>query len=170
MQKFHLIFRLLIQLLKSVMIRDDDDEGKVKSPWKLLPNTSSQREICIFRTTGSVRLFKQYHGKHQLETAACERCNLGLIWGKRGLQPRRTAPEIIWRCRLQEAGGRSESTRDFGEGEYMESSTYLSRRFPASRVKLLLVMRNHRHHEGFQCFSRHEDRRIGFTKSAPENI
>ena len=28
MQKFHLIFRLLIQLLKSVMIRDDDDEGK----------------------------------------------------------------------------------------------------------------------------------------------
>ena len=27
-QKFHLIFRLLIRLLKSVMIRDDDDEGK----------------------------------------------------------------------------------------------------------------------------------------------
>ena len=85
---------------------------KVKSHWKLpvrgklavRGKSVSSGQLDQSDSSNSVRI------SVNLKTAACERCDLSLIWGKMRTAAQKTAPEIIWRCRLQEAGGRSEYT------------------------------------------------------------
>ena len=61
-----------------------------------------------------------------------------------------TTPQIALRNCSREEGEKVSIYVIVVKGEYMQSSTYFSRRF-------LLVMKNSHHHEGFQCFSRYKE-------------
>ena len=61
-----------------------------------------------------------------------------------------TVPQIALRSCSTEAAGEAGIYKVLVKGEYMQPSTYFSRRF-------LLVMKNSHHHEGFQCFSRYKE-------------
>ena len=147
---------------------------KVKSHWKLPSYTSSQREgrkrkTCIFRTTGPVRLFKQYHGKCQLEECSMWESCVKFDLGQNEAAARKTAPEMIRRCCWQEAGGRSECTWLWWTGSTWNQAVFLQK-VSASRVKLLLVMRHHPTMKGSSAFLDTRGQENGFIKSAPENI
>ena len=69
------------------------------------------------------------------------------------------------------------SSKDIGQdsiyvilvkGEHMQSSTYFLYKVSSSLMKLLLVLRNSCHHEGFNAFLDMRRYRIGLIKSAPE--
>lgn len=129
---------------------------KVKTHWKLPSYTSGQKErrkikICIIRTTGPVRLSKQYHDKCQLEKCSMWESCVKFDLGQNEAAAQKTAPEVIRRCCWQEAGGRSECTWLWWTESTWNQAVFLQK-VSASHVKLLLVMRHHPTMKGSSAF------------------
>ena len=90
-----------------------------------------------------------------------ESCELSFICGKMRTTAQETAAQIALRNCSKVIGKTDRLYVILVKGE---SSTYFfiesfccSREASAGLVKLLLVMRNSRHHEGFLCFSGYEE-------------
>ena len=64
-----------------------------------------------------------------LKNAQCESCKLRFIWGKMRTIAWETALQIALRNCSKGAGGKVSIYESLGRGEYMQSSTYFSRRF-----------------------------------------
>ena len=58
---------------------------------------------------------------------------------------------------LQRGRGESQYTCDFGERGIHTIKCMFFQKVSTSLMKHLLVIRNGRHHEGFQCFSRYKE-------------
>ena len=129
----------------------DAEKKRPKSNEQIRKETNKERrkiKICIFRTTGPVRLSKQYHDKCQLEKCSMWESCVKFDLGQNEAAAQKTAPEVIGRCCWQEAGGRSECTWLWWTESTWNQAVFLQK-VSASHVKLLLVMRHHPTMKGY---------------------
>ena len=166
------------------MVREEE-KGKTKferGNFKLKDPGSIPGQSMTFLTLDRLVLFFHLFHRYVVKIMLTEKkkkSTMWELWVKFYLgQMRTVAQGIAFQMALRncsrEASGKVSIYVLLVNGECMQWGvhTFFCRRLLLVSWRLLLVTRNRRHHEEFQCFSRYEEiqARIGLIKSSPENI